>query len=62
MIVVGVLTLAALLTAIAVAVLLSIASRLEIVPPLFARGRERIDKPPRGSAAAARGQGGRTLT
>lgn len=59
MIVVGVFIFAALLTGITVTVLLAIASLLEIVPPLFAPGREGTDnpaagalQPPEGKAAA----------
>lgn len=58
-VVVGVFIFAALLAGITVTVLLAIASLLEIVPPLFARGREGIDnpaagalQPPEGKAAA----------
>lgn len=43
-VVIGVLALAALLTGIAVTILLAIGALVEILPPLFARGREDVDR------------------
>lgn len=62
-VVIGVLTFAALLTGIALTLLLAIAALVEVLPPLFTRGADGIDSPagsevsPRRHEPPARGSG-----
>lgn len=48
-VVIGVLTFAAILIGIAIAILLAIAALVEILPPLFARDSEGVDHPAAGA-------------